>query len=364
LSYFSQQNVLLNKLPPFSAGKGYAGLFRRRWLYHLLFWLFYFSSAALIAVNIHQIRHWTFFLQLLTLLPPDMLQVYLNIYVLIPLLLFRKKYFLYFSTLLAGILLQSALFIWLHRQYMLSGETAFAYVMDFTLGNFGIQSLNIFSLVGLTTGIKFLKDWMLQEERWREREKQHIETELNFLRSQIHPHFFFNTLNNLYSLTIQKSDQAPEVVLRLSDLMSYMLYESGAATVPLDKEIANLENYMALEKLRYGQRLTLCFEKKGNTAAVRTPPLLLLAFVENGFKHGLKGRIGPVRIDLSLDVRDGWLFFGISNPMEQELEEKEQGGIGLKNAARRLDILYGSGYSLDLLQMDGVFKVQLKIPLS
>jgi LytS/YehU family sensor histidine kinase len=247
---------------------------------------------------------------------------------------------------------------------MLSGETAFAYVMDFTVGNFGIQGLNIFSLVGLTTGIKFLKDWMLQEERWRQREKQHIETELNFLKSQIHPHFFFNTLNNLYSLTIRKSDQAPEVVLRLSDLMSYMLYESGAAMVPLDKEIANLENYMALEKLRFGQRLTLCFEKKGDTAAVKTPPLLLLAFVENGFKHGLKDRMGPVRIDLSLDVREGWLFFEVSNPAGQEPEEKEQGGIGLKNVSRRLDILYGSGYSLDLRRMDGVFKVQLKIPLS
>jgi LytS/YehU family sensor histidine kinase len=236
--------------------------------------------------------------------------------------------------------------------------------MDFTLGNFGIQSLNIFSLVGLTTGIKFLKDWMLQEEQWRQREKQHIETELNFLKSQIHPHFFFNTLNNLYSLTIRKSDQAPEVVLRLSDLMSYMLYESSAASVPLDKEIANLENYVALEKLRYGQRLTLCFEKKGDTAAVRTPPLLLLAFVENGFKHGLKGRMGAVRIDLSLDVQEDWLFFEVSNPAGQEPEEKEQGGIGLKNASRRLDILYGSGYSLDLRRMDGVFKVQLKIPLS
>jgi len=330
-----------------------------------LFWLFYFSTAALIAINVRQIHHWTFFLKLLTFLPPDMLQVYLNLYILIPRLLFRRKYSLYFSTLLACILLQSALFIWLHRYYTLSGETAFAYVMDFTPGNFAIQGINILSLVGLTTGIKFLKDWMLQEQHWREKEKQHIETELNFLKSQIHPHFFFNTLNNLYSLTARKSDQAPEVVLKLSDLMSYMLYESGAATVPLDKEITNLENYMALEQLRYGRRLTLCFEKKGDTGSVRIPPLLLLAFVENGFKHGLKDRIGAVRIDLSLnaDIQRQWLHFEVCNPAATASEVDGPGGIGLKNVIRRLDLLYGSRYTLHLERINDLFKAHLKIPL-
>ena len=331
-----------------------------------MFWLFYFSTAALIVLNVRQIQHWTYFLKLLTFLPPDMLQVYLNLYVLIPHLLFRRKYLLYFSTLLAAILMQSALFIWLHRYYTLSGETAFAYATDFTPGNFAIRSLNILSLVGLTTGIKFLKDWILKEQQWRERERQHIETELNFLKSQIHPHFFFNTLNNLYSLTTRKSDQAPEVVLKLSDLMSYMLYESAAPTVPLDKEITTLENYMALEQLRYGRRLTLCFEKKGDTRPVRIPPLLLLAFVENGFKHGLKDHMGPVRIDLSLDVdaQQQWLRFEVCNPAATVQEAGEPGGIGLKNVRRRLDILYGMRYTLHLERTPDIFKAHLKIPLS
>ena len=114
------------------------------WFYHFLFWLSYFSSATLIAVNIRTIHHWTFFVKMLTLAPPDMLQVYLNIYILIPRLLFRRKYFLYFSVLLICVLLQSVLFIALHRFFTLHGETGFAYVMDFTFGNFGIQVLNIF----------------------------------------------------------------------------------------------------------------------------------------------------------------------------------------------------------------------------
>jgi hypothetical protein len=330
-------------------------------LYHFLFWLAYFSAAALIMVNTIPIHHWTFFLKLLTFLPPDMAQVYLNIYILIPHLLFRRKYFLYFSTLSVSVLLHSALLIAMHRYYALHGETAFAHVMDYTVGNFIIRGLNIFSLIGLATGIKFLRDWMLQEQQRQEREKQHIQTELNFLRAQVHPHFLFNTLNNLYSLTVRKSDQAPEVVLKLSGLMSYMLYESGTPTVPLEKEITNLENYIALEKLRFGTRLTLCFEKKGEISAVQIPPLLLITFVENSFKHGLKDSTGPVRIDLHLKVEKGALLFEVSNPAGPETEGP--GGIGIKNVRRRLDILYGRRYDLQLENTGDLFRVQLKIPL-
>lgn len=329
----------------------------------MLFWTAYFGAAALIMISETQIHRWTFFLQLLTLLPPDMLQVYLNIYVLIPRLLFRRRYFLYFSTLLLSVLLQSAFFIALRRYYSLHGETAFNHATAFTLGNFFIRGLNIFSLIGLTTGIKFLKDWMRQERQWQEKEKQHIRTELNFLRSQIHPHFFFNTLNNLYSLTVRKSDQAPEVVLKLSELMSYMLYGSGEPLVALDKEIVNLENYIALEKLRFGKRLTLCFEKKGDTGVVTIPPLLLITFVENSFKHGLKDKMGPVRIDICLRVEKVALFFEVRNPAGSEMEGGEAGGIGLKNVRRRLDILYGGRYELVLERTEELFVLQLKIPV-
>lgn len=331
------------------------------WIYHALFWAAYFGAATVIALSNRLIHRWTFFLQLLTLLPADMLQVYLNIYVLIPRLLFRRRYVFYFSTLLISVFLHSALFIGLHRYYSHHGETGFNYVKDFTIGNFLIQGLNIFSLIGLTTGIKFLKDWMRQERQWQEKEKQHIRTELNFLRSQIHPHFFFNTLNNLYSLTVRKSDQAPEVVLKLSDLMSYMLYGSDTPMVPLDKEIANLENYIDLEKLRFGRRLTLCFEKKGDTGVVQIPPLLLITFVENSFKHGLKDKMGPVHIDICLQVEKEVLLFEVRNPAGTE--ESEPGGIGLKNVRRRLDILYEGRYDLQLKATDDLFDVKLKILL-
>jgi len=290
-----------------------------------------------------------------------MLQVYLNNYVLVPRLLFRRKYFLYFFILAICVFLHSGLFIGLHRFYAQGGETGFNYVTDYTVGNFLIQGLNILSLVGLTTGIKLLRDWMKKERQWQEKEKQHIQTELNFLRGQIHPHFFFNTLNNLYSLTTRKSDQAPEVVLKLSELMSYMLYESGASTVALDKEVANLENYIALERLRFGQRLTLSFVKNGDTGNAKIPPLLLITFVENSFKHGLKDKVGAVCIDICLRVEKENLLFVVTNPAGGE--ESDTGGIGLKNVSRRLDILYDRRYELLVQKTNGRFQIKLKIPL-
>lgn len=203
----------------------------------------------------------------------------------------------------------------------------------------------------------------MQKQQLREIEKTQVATELAFLRSQIHPHFFFNTLNNLYSLTLQKSDAAPEVVLKLSSLMSYMLYESSVPAITLEKELANLENYIALEQLRFGGRLTLCFEKKGQREGIHIPPLLLLAFVENSFKHGMSQIAGEGRIHLRLQVTKTELLFQIDNPILDGTGE-EKHGIGLKNVIRRLDLLYGSQYRLDLEQTATTFHVTLKIPLS
>jgi two-component system LytT family sensor kinase len=226
----------------------------------------------------------------------------------------------------------------------------------------------------LVTAIKFFKDWMSQRQQLQEKEQQRITTELDFLKAQVHPHFFFNTLNNLYSLTLQKSDLAPEVVLKLSDLMSYMLYESGAPLVPLDKEIRNLENYLALEKLRFDERLSLTFEKEGipilPAEPISIPPLILLAFVENGFKHGMNHMIGDGRIHISLKVLPQQLLFGIENSIARSetlpaaAEPPDTNGIGLKNVIRRLDLLYGTRYQLDLLATEDSFHVTLKMPLS
>jgi two-component system, LytTR family, sensor kinase len=333
-------------------------------IYHALFWLCYYVFGALISLSIHQIYAPRFYAELLCLLPPDMLLVYINLYVLVPAFLLKRNFLLYFLTVLLTMSAISSLNIWLHHLYTVSGSPFFAGNSELTIPAFGSQLINCIYLVGLTTGLKFFKDSMQQRQRIQEQEKQQIALELNFLKAQVHPHFFFNTLNNLYSLTLQRSDQAPEVVLKLSSLMSYMLYESGAPYVPLDKEIGNLENYIALEQLRFGKRLSLLFEKEviPPNEPIRIPPLILLTFVENSFKHGMSQTIGDGRIDISLKADQHELLFQINNSIGET--QPSGNGLGLKNVIRRLDLLYGSNYHLHKSQTAGEFQITLKIPLS
>ena len=332
------------------------------WVYHSLFWIAYYLFAALISFSIHHIDDPRFYWQLLTLVPPDMTLVYLYLFLLRRFLLTKRNSLLYIVLLLAGISSVAFVNISIHGFYARLGSTYYAASGTYTTQNFAAQVLNSIYLLGLATAAKFGKDWMLQKEQLQEIERSRVATELAFLRSQIQPHFFFNTLNNLYSLTLEKSDLAPEVVLKLSSLMSYMLYESGAPLVPLTKEIGMLENYIALEQLRFGDRLSLSFEKKGAPDAVHIPPLLLLAFVENSFKHGMSQITGEARIHLLLQVQPGELVFHIDNPIADGRPPQKQ-GIGLKNTIRRLDLLYGPRYRLDLEEADHTFHVTLKIPL-
>ena len=323
----------------------------------------YYIFAALISFSIHHIVDPRFYWQLLTLVLPDMALVYLHLYLLRRFLLNKRNIAPYILLILAGMSLIAIVNISVHGFYARLGSTSYAASGIFNTSNFAAQILNCIYLLGLATAAKFAKDWMVQKQQLQEIEKTQVATELAFLRSQIQPHFFFNTLNNLYSLTLQKSDLAPEVVLKLSSVMSYMLYESGAPLVPLEKEIANLENYMALEKLRFGGRLSLSFEKKGVMDSVRIPPLLLLVFVENSFKHGMSQVAGQGCIRLLLQIDPGALTFQIENPIGNG-RSTEAAGIGLKNVIRRLDLLYGPRYQLDLHEAANTFHVTLKIPLS
>jgi LytS/YehU family sensor histidine kinase len=295
--------------------------------------------------------------------------VYWYLYLLRQYLRARRRITLYLLLLGCGLGVVALLNISLHRLYTSWGSSFFAGHDSYNGQAFASQILNSFYLLGLATAAKFGKDWLLQKQQLQEIEKTQIATELAFLRAQIQPHFFFNTLNNLYSLTLQKSDLAPEVVLKLSSLMSYMLYESATPLVPLEKEIATLDNYLSLEQLRFGGRLSLCFEKKGATAGVHLPPLLLLAFVENSFKHGMAQITGEGRINMRLEVQSDELTFRIDNPIvrgqprKKSAGERETQGIGLKNVIRRLDLLYGSRYGLDLRETATTFYVTLKLPL-
>jgi LytS/YehU family sensor histidine kinase len=183
---------------------------------------------------------------------------------------------------------------------------------------------------------------------------------MGLLKAQINPHFFFNTLNSLYSLALARSGQSAAVVLRLSDLMRYMLYEASANTVLLKDEITYLENYISIEEMRFADRLDLSFQYSGDIAGKSISPLLLLPFIENAFKHGIEDSSGWITIDLK--VIDHRLYMKVENSFTAPAKAQKP-GLGLPNAKKRLELAYPGKYELHISQNDDIYSVELMIQL-
>ena len=341
-----------------------ARLLKKRWLYHLLFWLLYFGLTVALYMSLRDKLRFGAYVMIAIQIIIQAGLCYLNFYILMPRFLFTRKYALYIISLI-GLLSLCPLLV---------GISEYAYLINFeqplkekphiiTFGGWVLGIITFLYTAGLATGVKFVKDTMINQQFQKEREKHYLETELKFLRAQIQPHFFFNTLNNIYSLTLKKSDEAPDIILKLSDLMSYMLYESTAPLVPLTKEIDYLRNYLDVEQLRFGSRLTISFTIEGLTAGVQIPPMVLILFLENSFKHGVKNNISDILLTIRLRVESGHLIFHVENPISEEDNNPNTKGIGLKNVRRRLDLLYGDQYSLDIREENSRFIVTLMMPL-
>ena len=174
-------------------------------------------------------------------------------------------------------------------------------------------------------------------------EKERASSELNFLKAQIHPHFLFNTLNNLYVLSLKKSDKAPETIIKLSEILDYILYQGDDDFVSVEKEVKLLDNYIALEQLRYGNQLEVSFIKNIENASVKVSPLLLLPLVENAFKHGASGSLDAPLIQIELNIKDQQLFFKVFNTKSfcsKTVKTNNKPGIGLSNIRRQLALIY------------------------
>ena len=236
-----------------------------------------------------------------------------------------------------------------------------------------IDNQSILALINLFVGLastlyKILTDWLIHQNEKIALERQNLQSELKFLKSQINPHFFFNTLNSLYALTLKKSDLAPEIVLRLSEMMRYMLYESNEKKVSLEKEINYVKNYIELEKLRQGHKFDITFDIKGEIKSQMIAPLMFIPFLENSFKHGLDNQIKSGFVTIDLDLRDASVELAIENSKPPSIPkkniEKKSGGIGLQNVKRRLKLLYPQRHKLNIEEKPNTFKVYLNIQLN
>ena len=331
---------------------------KKNWGYDLIFWGTFLCLLILIEGTEDGIWN-TFSTELLNISFYAVL-VYTNIYYLIPKFLAKNKFLQYFIALGIFILMLTplkmmALYLKFSGDEIMQNNLMKQQILIF-LSNFFVG--------GISTIYSIINDWAKQVREKQELENQTMVSELKFLRSQINPHFLFNTLNNLYALTLKKSDKAPEIVLKLSEMMRYMLYECNESKVLISKEINYIRNYLDLERIRHRKKVEINFELNGTVNQQKIAPLLLITFIENCFKHGIKNSIttGYVNLNIRLDGND--LFFIVENSKPSGLpnmEHKRAGGIGLVNVKRRLELLYPKAHDLKIEDSPNSYKVTLHI---
>ena len=215
---------------------------------------------------------------------------------------------------------------------------------------------------GAMLAIKLLRNQLASKDREKELIKQNLETELKFLRNQTNPHFLMNTLNNIYALARKKSDDTAEAIMKLSELLRFMLYESDGHFIALADEIKILEDYLELEMIRYNDRLSMSFTKEIDSDAYQIKPLVLLPFVENAFKHGISETMFESFIHIDAVARNGLLNFTIENTKESNQDNGKK-NIGLINIRRQLELSY-SDFSLGVKDDNNIFKINLFINLN
>lgn len=302
----------------------------------------------------------------LYLLPVRMAGTYSLIYFILPFYLFKRKYELFGISLAAHAFLYG-FGIWLVQySYCYCPDCLWDYhgqASHFSIYVFFASLIANYEIPAIAAAIVIFKKWFLDQQHARGLEKEKLEAELKFLKGQIHPHFLFNTLNNLYALTLKKSDKAPDLVIKLSEMLDYMLYNSNEKEVKLSDEIKQIENYLELEKIRYGNRLKLNISLTGNVGDKFIAPLLLLPFIENSFKHGVSGDIDNPFVNIELKFTDICLKLKVSNSFNPDIKTTENycEGIGLKNAKRRLELLYPERHELKIEQEQNIFNVYLCI---
>jgi sensor histidine kinase YesM len=342
----------------------------RNFLLHLFFWAFLIALPILLgpnsnSTNPEEIRRsyfWIFYMTSFTVI--NIPFFYLNTEILLPKLLRAKGVIIYLVTLISTI----ALMLWFHEAIF---HWAFETFSPDNRGGGGggprrgalmrmIFQLLFYAAIG--TSYRLISDRMKEDEQTKEQENERLKSELSFLRSQISPHFMFNVLNSVVSLSRRKPEMVEPVVVKLSELMRYMIYETNDSIVPISKELAYLESYIDLQKIRFGDDILINFKHEIGPKSSSIEPMLLIPFVENAFKHGVGFIENPtIKIELRDSINE--LTFHVANKKGSVLNEKkdESSGIGLANVKRRLELLYPANHKLAVKESDSDFEITLTI---
>lgn len=336
-------------------------------LLHVIFWygvlLFYTYFFGVDSSDFNYVRNFSFFL-----MPITIATTYVFIYKLIPDYLITKRYFLFGLYSLYAFIISAYLIV-------ISVFYGLVYLSNFEESNMAPISksllfvgIAVYLVVIIVSAFKLLKLNLKHAEDTKKLETKILETqlklkeqELNYLKMQIHPHFLFNTLNTMYGFALKKADETPEMILKLSNLLDYLLYQVDKPFVALQDEINHINDYIELEKMRFNDTLQIHFKTENILEDIKIAPMLLLPFVENSFKHGSLKQ-GVLQVNIHLHYENHRIIFKIENTnANNDTSEK---GIGLENIKKRLDLLYKEAYRLEIDDTTELFKVHLELDIT
>lgn len=334
---------------------------------HILYWTAWTVFYMTVNANYNDGNYANWLFVELYILPVKWIFAYFVIYVLMPKYFFMKKYVLFFfaiipTAIVCGFMMRYIDVTYVYPKYFdLTGKA-----LDLFSFKVIYKTLDLVYIGSLVAIIKLIQHNKKQEQIQQNLMQERLSAELQLLKNQLHPHFLFNTLNNLYGMILTQEKGAADVVIRLSNMMSYMLYECDVSKIALTKEIAYLRNYIELEKIRYKERLDISFEVAGEVDDKQIAPLILIPFIENAFKHGAAKDDKQTWININIWVEDDILSFKIENSLPNEIEEltsktaNMQSGIGLQNVRKRLELLYSEKHELTIIK-ENSFLVKLNL---
>lgn len=329
----------------------------------VLFWLLYFLYEWIGVASVSG-EYYRYLINASVIVPIAGLATWFTTQVLIKRYFLRKRKTAFWIGFIAGVVVftlirRSFNYFYTYPAYY-PGATSMSF---WFVPKLIIEAVNIYLIVALYTMFYFLRAWYEQQRLAQELQRDKAEAQLELLKSQVQPHFIFNTLNNIYSLSLKNHPKTSDLIYRLSSLLSYMLYDSKQDHIPVSKEMEYIHNYIELEKIRYGERLDVSVNCFDAVDSFSIPPFLLLPLVENSFKHGISNDVGNSWIRIDLTVKEDWLTVKIEN---SRVAESLNGnamykGIGLQNVKKRLEILYPDRHEFKYLSEGQSFLTVLKI---
>jgi len=331
---------------------------KKQVLIHFLIWLAIFILISTQFYSDNRRITQSFFIRV----GIDLMLFYINYILLVPFLLLKKKNILYFFSILILLVIVYYLNTFFEPPFNFKPE---GIRFKERIGNRGLRSMpvvfaSIFLIV--SAAIKMYEEWNKNDRNKKEIKAQKNLSELEALKNQINPHFLFNSLNSIYSLTVKKSNDAPEAVITLSELMRYMLYQTNDDFVLLKQELEYLKNYMKLQRLRIANNENVKINIRGTILSQKIRPLFFISFVENAFKYGTDYH-GNTEVKIEISVKDNELLFKCINLIGRNNKKEDSSGIGLQNTKERLQLLYPEKHWLIIKEEDNKYIVDLKLKL-